>query len=196
MIVSSRVPLALCAGIATAFLASACSGSNNTTTPANPSCSFSVVQPTTAFGPEGGTGSATVTAGSSCAWTATSSSGFVTVVSGATGTGNGSVQFTVAVNTGADRIATLSIAGTSITITQRAASPTPAPTLSAPSAKSPIGGQAVEPGRPTLVVDNATATGSIGTVTYRFEVSDLPSFPANPVRTFTEDGVAQGTGTT
>jgi hypothetical protein len=46
------------------------------------------------------------------------------------------------------------------------------------------------------VVNNATATGNPGTVTYRFEVSDLSSFPNDPVRTFTADGVAQGSGGT
>jgi hypothetical protein len=100
------------------------------------------------------------------------------------------------VNTGADRIATLTVAGTAITITQRAASSGPAPTLSAPSAKSPVGGEHIVPGRPTLVVNNATSTGNIGTVTYRFEVSDQSSFPPDPVRTFTADGIAQGAGTT
>lgn len=198
MIVRSRVLFVLTAGIATALLASACGSDSSTTTatPTGTSCSFSVSQPTTAFGPEGGTGSAAVTAGASCTWTAASSGSFITVVSGATGTGNGTVQFNVAVNTGTDRIATLTVAGTAISITQRAAAPTPAPTLSAPSAKSPIAAQFVTPGRPTLVVNNATSTGSIGTVTYRFEVSDQPSFPADPIRTFTEDGVAQGSGTT
>src|SRR5262249_58221463 len=85
-------------------------------TPA-PSCSFSVVQPTATFGPEGGTGSApiTVTAGSGCNWTATSSATFVTFTTGS-GTGNGTAAFTVAVNTGAERTSTLTIAGSSITI--------------------------------------------------------------------------------
>jgi hypothetical protein len=45
-------------------------------------------------------------------------------------------------------------------------------------------------------VNNAAATGSVGTVTYRFEVSDTSTFPNDPVRTFTVDGVAQGTGAT
>jgi len=69
-------------------------------------------------------------------------------------------------------------------------------TLAAPTAKSPIGGVAVDPGTPTLVVNNAVPTGTVGTVTYRFEISDQPSFPADPVRTFTQAGIAQGSGTT
>ena len=45
-------------------------------------------------------------------------------------------------------------------------------------------------------MNNATSTGAIGTVTYRFEISDQPTFPNDPVRTFTQDGVAPGSGTT
>jgi len=196
---TDRLRWSLVAGVslAAALIAVACGSDSSTSTPpTSPTCSYSVSQPTTTFGPEGGTGSATVTAGSTCTWTATSSGSFVTVSSGASGTGNGTVGFTVAVNTGSDRVATLTIAGTAITITQRAASSGPAPTLTAPTANSPIGGQHVTPGRPTLIVNNATSTGNIGTVTYRFEVSDQPTFPPDPVRTFTADGVAQGAGTT
>ena len=154
-----------------------------------------MTQPTTTFGPEGGTGSASVTAGSGCTWTATSSGSFVTVSSGASGTGHATVQFTVAVITGADRVAPLTGAGTASRVAREASSG-PAATLSAPRTKLPIGGQNIVPGRPTLVINNATSTGNIGTVTYRFEVSDQPSFPPDPVRTFTEDGIAQGAGTT
>jgi hypothetical protein len=39
---------------------------------------------------------------------------------GASGAGNGTVQFAVAQNTGAVRVATLTITGTAITITQQA----------------------------------------------------------------------------
>jgi hypothetical protein len=196
MIVIRRRSLVPAACLVAAVLAVSCSKNNNNTPPTTPTCSFSIVQPPTTFGPEGGTGTATITAGSGCAWGATSSASFVTITQGASGSGNGSVAFSVAVNTGAERTATLTIAGTAIFITQRAAAPSPPPTLSAPSAKSPTGGQMVDPGRPTLVVNNATATGNVGTVTYRFEVSDLSSFPPDPVRTFTQDGVAQGAGGT
>jgi hypothetical protein len=72
----------------------------------------------------------------------------------------------------------------------------PAATLSTPIPKSPIAGELIDVPRPTLSVENAVATGDIGTVTYRFEVSDLSSFPVDPIRTFTKDGVPQGNGTT
>ncbi len=195
MMVSLRSSLVAVACLGLAAITAACTGDKST--PAAPSCSFSIAQPTTTFGPEGGTGTATVTAASGCAWTSTSSAAFLTISQGATGSGNGSVTFAVAVNTGAERTATLAIAGTSLTITQRAAAtPTTTGTLAAPSAKSPIGGAFVDPGTPTLVVNNAASTGSVGTVTYRFELSDLATFPADAARTFSQDGVAQGSGTT
>jgi len=46
------------------------------------------------------------------------------------------------------------------------------------------------------VVNNAVASGTVGTVTYRFEISDQSTFPNDPVRNFTVDGIAQGAGTT
>jgi hypothetical protein len=61
-----------------------------------------------------------VTTPSTCAWTAVSNASFLTVTQGASGTGDGVVQFTVAANTGPARTATLTITGTVITITQSA----------------------------------------------------------------------------
>jgi hypothetical protein len=46
------------------------------------------------------------------------------------------------------------------------------------------------------VVNNAQASGNVGAVSYRFEVSDLSTFPNDPFRTFTADGILQGAGTT
>src|SRR5207245_419968 len=138
--------------------------------------------------------SITVSAGTGCTWTATSSAAFITFTTGS-GTGSGTATFTVAVNTGAERTSTLTIAGTSVAITQRAAVVMSSGTLAVPTPRSPSGGQDVEL-RPTLVVNNAVSTGSIGTVTYRFEVSSDSTFPNDPAKTITQDGVAQGTGTT
>jgi hypothetical protein len=46
------------------------------------------------------------------------------------------------------------------------------------------------------VDNNAPAAGSLGAITYRFEISDLNSLPNDPIRTFTADGIVQGAGTT
>jgi hypothetical protein len=188
------VTTALIASLATATACSKNNSSGGTTT--TPSCTVTAGTPsTTTFGAEGGTGSVAVTAGAGCAWTAASNASFITVGQGATGNGNGTVQFTVAANTGADRTGTMTIGGTTVTITQRAPTATSV-TLAAPTPSSPVGGQTITGTRPTLVVTNAVATGNAGTVTYRFEVSDQSSFPNDPARTFSVDGVAQGSGTT
>ena len=63
----------------------------------------------------------TVTTTAGCMWTAGSNDGVVTITSGATGDGSGSVNFTIAANTGPQRTGTLTIAGQTFTVTQAAA---------------------------------------------------------------------------
>ena len=64
-------------------------------------------------------GIADVLTGSGCAWTATSNVGWITITSGASGTGGGQVTYSVTPNTsGATRTGTLTIAGQTFTITQ------------------------------------------------------------------------------
>ena len=79
-----------------------------------------------AFFSPGNTGSVTVTknlsATAACDWNAVSNSSFITIDSGASGNGTGTVNFTVAPNTtGAARVGTLTVAGRNVTITQDAA---------------------------------------------------------------------------
>ncbi len=72
----------------------------------------------------GGTGTISVTAGSGCKWTAVSSQPWIRVTAGASGTGNGTVSFTVSPNSlvanqGAPaRAGTISVAGYTYTVTQ------------------------------------------------------------------------------
>ena len=73
----------------------------------------------------GGTGTVTVTTASGCAWTATTSSSFISISSGASGTGNGTVNYTVAANTGPARSGIISIAGQSFTVNQSGTGPAP-----------------------------------------------------------------------
>jgi hypothetical protein len=191
MILRRRASLILSTFAAAAMLAVACSSSNSVAP-----CSPSVGQTTTAFAAAGGSAAVAVTAGSGCTWSATSGASFVAITAGQSGSGNGTVQFSVAANPGAARSTTLTIASTTLTITQTGTTTPQGGTLSAPSANSPSEGALVDSGTPTLVVNNAVATGNAGTVTYRFEISDLPTFPADPARNFSQDGIAQGNGTT
>jgi hypothetical protein len=66
----------------------------------------------------GGTGSVSVTSGAGCTWTAVSNVPWITITSGSNGSGNGTVSFSVAANSGASRSGTLTIAGQTFTLTQ------------------------------------------------------------------------------
>jgi len=84
-----------------------------------PSCTYTL-NPTGATVPAaGGSGSFTVTAsGSNCSWTANSAAQWITITSGASGNGNGRVEFTVAANQGASRTGSIVAGGQTFTITQ------------------------------------------------------------------------------
>ena len=69
----------------------------------------------------------TVSTAAGCAWTAVSQSSWISVESGANGSGNGTVSLLVTPNTGASRTGTVSIAGQPHTVSQAAAEGTPAP---------------------------------------------------------------------
>ena len=91
-----------------------------TVTQAGISCSFSIAPPNMAFTSNGGSSNVTVTAPAGCPWTATTSAAWITITSGASGTGNGTVIYSVAINTGAARTGTLTIAGLSCLVMQAA----------------------------------------------------------------------------
>lgn len=81
-------------------------------------CSFSISPPSHNAATAGGTTSVAVTAGAGCTWTASSNASWIGISSGASGTGNGTVQIVVAANTGADRRGTVTIAGQTFTVDQ------------------------------------------------------------------------------
>jgi len=83
------------------------------------SCASSL-DPTSQAVPAGGVAGASVavTSPSGCAWTATTVATWISITAGATGTGNGTVEFTAAANTGPLRTGTITIAGQTHTVTQ------------------------------------------------------------------------------
>lgn len=86
------------------------------------SCSPSFNPGSASFGAVGGSSSVSVTLASGCSWTATSNNSWISVTSGASGNGNGTVSFTVAANTAtASRSGSLTIAGSTFAITQAGA---------------------------------------------------------------------------
>lgn len=71
------------------------------------------------------TGSVSVTtASTTCTWTAVSNNAWITVTGGASGTGNGTVTYSITANTGEARTGTITIAGQTFTVTQAAGPPT------------------------------------------------------------------------
>ena len=84
------------------------------------SCSYAIDPTTLTLSHDPATSdpvSITTTAG--CAWTATSNDGWINVETGAQGTGSGTMTFSVTRNKGRERVGTLTVAGHTLTVTQK-----------------------------------------------------------------------------
>ena len=82
-------------------------------------CAYSINPSSQSIAAGGGNGtSIAVTTGTGCQWTASSNASWLSIASGANGNGSGSVGFTAASNAGPQRTGTLTIAGTTFTVTQ------------------------------------------------------------------------------
>jgi hypothetical protein len=90
--------------------------------PGAPSCAPTIAPSSASIPAAGGTGSVTVTAGAGCAWTAASNAAWISITAGSSGTGNGTVSYSVAANGASARSGTLTIAGQTFTANQSAAS--------------------------------------------------------------------------
>src|SRR6202163_144238 len=85
----------------------------------SPLCSPTIAPLTQVESAAGGAATASVTVASGCGWTATSNIGWITVTAGASGTGNGTVTYSVASNSSTTgRTGTLTVAGQTVTVTQ------------------------------------------------------------------------------
>ena len=114
----TRLSAAVCLGIAS------CARDGSPTKP-TPTCSIAISPGSLAFASDGGTGGVTVAVGAGCAWSATASAGWIAVTAGATGTGAGTVAYSVAPNTATEsRSGSLTIGGQSHSVTQQGRSPT------------------------------------------------------------------------
>ena len=103
-----------------------------------PACAPSLNSTGQSVGAGGATGSVGVTAGAGCTWSATSNAGWITLTGANGGTGNGSVPYSVAANTGSARSGTLTVAGLTYTVNQAALSCSY--TVSPTSQAMPVGG--------------------------------------------------------
>jgi glucose/sorbosone dehydrogenase len=83
-------------------------------------CTYAIAPTRVTVASGGGGGSVTVTAGAGCAWNAVSNAAWITVTSGASGTGNGTVLYSVAPYTGRpkNRNGSMTIAGQAFSVKQ------------------------------------------------------------------------------
>jgi subtilisin family serine protease len=82
-------------------------------------CSFTINPGSQSFAFGGGSGSFSVSSGTGCGWSAISNASWITISSGFNGSGNGTVNFSVAANnTQAERSATIVAAGRVFTVSQ------------------------------------------------------------------------------
>ena len=88
----------------------------------NPACSYTMGPPSpSSFAASGGNGTINVDTSSDCPWTASSNDTWITITSGASGTGPGTVSFLVNSNTGtSSRTGSLRVAGQTVTVSQEA----------------------------------------------------------------------------
>ena len=93
-------------------------GQTHTVTQAG-GCTYALGSASTSVSAPGGTKSVVVIAPPGCAWTASSAVSWITITAGASGSGNGTVNFSVGANTAAStRSGNLTIAGQRHTVTQ------------------------------------------------------------------------------
>ena len=92
-------------------------------TQSSAACTYTLSSTSLSVASAASTGSITVTSVAGCLWTAASADSWITVTSGATGAGNGTVALSIAANTGAaSRTGTVTIAGQTVTVTQQGVS--------------------------------------------------------------------------
>jgi hypothetical protein len=96
-------------------------------------CNFSLSRPADSIASAGGSLSVGVAVISGCTWSAASSAAWISVASGSTGNGAGTVGLAVATNQSVARSGQVLIAGQPYTVTQAAAQPEPAAPAPAPS---------------------------------------------------------------
>ena len=84
-----------------------------------PNCNPSISPDFATFPRGGGTGSVSVTVENGCAWQAVSNASWITITSSATGTGAGTISYSVAANSSGRRFGSITIAGQTLTIKQK-----------------------------------------------------------------------------
>ena len=163
-------------------------------------CTYSISPPSESFTASGGTGTVSVSTQSTCPWTASNNTSWMTINSGSNGTGNGTASYSIAANTdSSSRTASTTIARSTFTVTQAGSSITTyAITASAGSGGtiSPSGNVTVNRGtnRAFTITPNSgysisgvtvdgSSVGAVGTYTFSNVTANhtiSASFTANP----------------
>jgi len=82
-------------------------------------CTYSISPPSQSFTASAGTGTVTVSTQSTCPWTASSGASWMTITSGSSGTGNGTIRYSLSANTSSSsRTVSSTMAGKILTVTQ------------------------------------------------------------------------------
>jgi len=124
-------------------------------------CTYSISPASATIAASGATGSITVTTQSGCAWTASSAASWMSITSGASGTGSGTVDYSVAADTAtSSRTAASTVAGLAFTVTQAAADPPAQPKTYAITASAGSGGS-ISPSGSVTVTSGASQSFSI-----------------------------------
>jgi hypothetical protein len=85
-------------------------------------CTYSLSTTSASVPATGASGTTTLSAAAGCTWTASSSAAWLTLSSGASGSGGATVGYVAAANTGAARSANLTVGGKTFVVSQAAAS--------------------------------------------------------------------------
>ncbi len=126
-------------------------------------CAYSLSTNTSTFSSGAGSGTFNVVTSAGCSWSVTNNSTFITVTAGTSGVGNGTVSYSVAANSGASRVGTLTIATQAFTVTQ--------------SGQTATAGLAFYPLTPCRIADTRVGSGFGGAF-------GPPSLPAGASRNF------------
>lgn len=140
------------------------------------SCTYGISPINNTVGAGGGSGSVGVTTQSGCSWTAASNAPWISVTSGGSGSGSGTVNYSVAAYTGTSpRSGTITIAGQTFTVTQNGAGSSTA--LRLYLLPAPVRLLDTRAGQPACVAPGALLTA--GVVRTQAAVGPCTGIPAN-----------------
>jgi uncharacterized protein (TIGR03437 family) len=179
----------------------------------SPACTYRLSQTEQSVSAAGGSALVALYTAASCAWTASSNSNWITITSAVSGSGNGSIYYSVAPNTGPARTGVITAGGQTLTITQTGggapglsfttAATLPAATASAPYSVTLVaaGGQppytfsgTVPAGFSLSPTTGALTSASAPAGSYTFTITVKDAANATASRMFTLAVQAPGSG--